>query len=476
MITAVTQWHKHPTILSLGETPLGKLMIWLSATAMLWWHGVTLLLPVTIILVSLAPKYRHQIVALAAVGAITEYSLKYQFAGVGIIYSGALPLLAPSVQVILILGLLYILYQLIRCLPKWPSLAQRFPVIILHAGMWMAMSLSGQLPFLGSAIVLGPWLIWRVSYMAQLSSRKRFEGTSFADHLMYLWPVFGGNQPQGKGYEYLSQHEVDDASQLARSQISGLKLLMMAAAWQVVIWTMDTVVFATPPDDYRAAGWVGMLQPLIDIPRLSYLIADSSATSGIAWASTLLELVRVTLVIALRGHIIIGCLRLMGFNVFRNTYKPLLSESVLEFWNRFNFYFKELMVEFFFYPVFLRCSRVSAGLRLFLAVFAAACIGNMYFHMLLDPRLILTGDLVRIWEEWGARLVYCVCLATGVWVSMMQQQKRRRLNESHIWYIRLRRIAAVCLFFAVINIWDTRAPGAAMSDRALFCLKLLGIH
>jgi hypothetical protein len=42
------------------------------------------------------------------------------------------------------------------------------------------------------------------------------------------------------------------------------------------------------------------------------------------------------------GHMIIGTLRLFGFNVFRNTYKPLLSESILEFWNRYYYYFKEL--------------------------------------------------------------------------------------------------------------------------------------
>ncbi|MEF8725082.1 hypothetical protein [Candidatus Accumulibacter phosphatis] len=39
---------------------------------------------------------------------------------------------------------------------------------------------------------------------------------------------------------------------------------------------------------------------------------------------------------------IIGTLRLFGFNVFRNTYKPLPPESILEFWNRYYYYLKEL--------------------------------------------------------------------------------------------------------------------------------------
>ena len=44
---------------------------------------------------------------------------------------------------------------------------------------------------------------------------------------------------------------------------------------------------------------------------------------------------------------IVGYLRLCGFNVFRNTYKPLLAETMVEFWNRYYYYFKELLVNFF---------------------------------------------------------------------------------------------------------------------------------
>ena len=56
------------------------------------------------------------------------------------------------------------------------------------------------------------------------------------------------------------------------------------------------------------------------------------------WLVVYLEHVVAVLEIAAFGHVIIGSLRLVGFNVFRNTYKPLLSESVVEFFNRLYFY------------------------------------------------------------------------------------------------------------------------------------------
>ena len=62
-----------------------------------------------------------------------------------------------------------------------------------------------------------------------------------------------------------------------------------------------------------------------------------------AWSALYAGLVWDVLKIAARGHEIVGALRLFGFNVFRNTYKPLLAPSLVEFWNRYYYYFKEML-------------------------------------------------------------------------------------------------------------------------------------
>ena len=52
------------------------------------------------------------------------------------------------------------------------------------------------------------------------------------------------------------------------------------------------------------------------------------------------------------GHTIIACCRMAGYNALRNTYRPLQSASIAEFWNRFYYYFKELLVDNFFLSCF----------------------------------------------------------------------------------------------------------------------------
>src|SRR6187431_953360 len=101
-------------------------------------------------------------------------------------------------------------------------------------------------------------------------------------------------------------------------------------------------------DDIHGLGSV-VAGYALNLPHLRELIASPDAFRlPTAWLSIFLELFAVTLELAASGHMVIGCLRLFGFNVFRNTYKPLLAQSIVDFWNRFYYYFKELLVEFFF--------------------------------------------------------------------------------------------------------------------------------
>jgi len=149
----------------------------------------------------------------------------------------------------------------------------------------------------------------------------------------------------------------------------------------------------------------------------------ASAPLLTAWASVYFDLIWSTLRIAVRGHECIGVLRLCGFNVVRNTYKPLLAESLLEFWSRYYYYFEELLVESF-YPTFARY-RVRPWLRTLLAVFAAAFAGNLYYHVINQRQPLVEGDIAGLWRLLHARIFYCLLLATGIYVSMLREQGRR---------------------------------------------------
>ena len=218
----------------------------------------------------------------------------------------------------------------------------------------------------------------------------------------------------------------------------------------------------------------------LGVSRIDALMA---APETIAFPSAWLTLyggfVSTTLGIAITGHLIIAGLRLLGFNVFRNTYKPLLCETLIDFWGRLHYYFKELLVEFFFYPTYLKYRKLRPHLRLTVAVFAAAFLGNMYYHVLAYRSLLLDARFADLWQTLNPRLVYCGLLAAGISLSMIRQRKRRgRAADTGGAGAKLRRLRAifgVWTFYAVIQIWRSQYEASSALDRLDFLLALLGL-
>ncbi len=109
----------------------------------------------------------------------------------------------------------------------------------------------------------------------------------------------------------------------------------------------------------------------LKIPDRGGMLSHSGDVAvNTAWFALFLSLVQLILNWAIYGHVIIAILRLFGLRIFRNTYKPLLSQTIVEFWNRY-YYFKELLVEFFFFPAYLSFSKFKLNIRLLVATFAS---------------------------------------------------------------------------------------------------------
>ena len=84
----------------------------------------------------------------------------------------------------------------------------------------------------------------------------------------------------------------------------------------------------------------------------------------------------------------------------------------------------------FFLPTYARYFRNSPRLRVIAAVFAAAFVGNMYYHLLQHKEPLVAGDWNKLWSLLGARLIYCVLLAGGIAISMLRQQHQRSRPHS----------------------------------------------
>jgi len=359
-----------------------------------------------------------------------------------------------------------------------PTFVRRHPVIVLHAAFWALLALVWTtapahptlLPILTGCAIVMPFLIWRLSYLLLTAQRGKMTGTRPQDHALYLWPLWGGtNTPYGKGFDYLRSTEASDEESLARSQLAGLKLIILAVTFRIAARAMDGLVFGAENGYRRAAGGLTLGLPTVESLLSAPPGTHSALTGGLALYC---DLFLHVLKLAASGHMIIGYLRLCGFNVFRNTYKPLLAETIAEFWNRYYYYFKELLVHFFFFPTFVRYFKQSPRLRLFMAVLASAFLGNIYYHVIQDDSLV-RGDWRELARMQGPRASYCFLLAVGIYLSMRREQRQQGPRAARS---RLRRAAAifgVWTFFAFIQVFAY--PDPPFGKRLESVLGLIGI-
>lgn len=450
------QFHENPRVLSAWGKLMGPLLNWAT------------------------PARRRTLLALGGLGMALKYILgSTTAAGAWKTWEHTLPHLGAA---FLIVGLLFLFFKVCHLLAsnfnELPGPVRKSPQFFLHGLFWVLLfviwlSPSGEgMPWsllMGLAMVL-PFFLWRLGYMFLSGQRGKVKGTRFRDHVMYLWPLYGGsNTPYGKGLDYLSRTEARGPEALARSQLAGLRLLVLAGLWTAAKELMGGVVFGADNGFRQALG-----EAALDLPRLSIMLKDPDGDWGwLGWPTLYGELFLNVLNRAAKGHVIIGVLRLFGFYVFRNTYKPLLAESVVGFWNRYYYYFKELLVEFFFYPTFARRFRKKPRLRLFAAVFMAAFVGNMYYHLIRMTGELAGRDLETLWSVLSLRTVYCLLLSLGIFVSMLREQKRLREGRSRSLLRRAGAIFGVWSFFAFINIWNQRGAGT-LESTAKFLLGLLG--
>ncbi len=452
----LTQFHENPKVIA-------------------WWHRVFFHF-----LNWFSFDKRRAILAIGALWVAVKISRR------NITEAGEQAIILDTSGLIAIVGLLllflWLVYIVAAKFAHLPSIIKKHPLYVLHLFYWVLLftlwSTSSQSNLIRNVFfvfaLMFPMLIWRCSYMLISGQQGRAVKSKFSDHLFTLLPIYGGSEtPYGKGFDFLSKFEAKDKLALAKSQLAGIKLFLLAQVWKIVQKLLEALIYGPATNLTEKLGGI-----TLGIPKLSELTSLGSKAPFIhSWLSIYLELFMQVLHHAANGLVIIGFLRFFGFNVFRNTYKPLLAESIVEFWNRYYYYFKELLVNFFFMPTFMQLGRVlknHANLRLFLAVFASAFVGNMYYHLIEKSVPIALGNVTELLYLLRSRAFYCLLLVTGIFISMLREQKRAGQPRASGCIWRYSRIFGVWTFFAIIYIWNVRG-GASFTSRTTFFLNLIGL-
>jgi D-alanyl-lipoteichoic acid acyltransferase DltB (MBOAT superfamily) len=217
------------------------------------------------------------------------------------------------------------------------------------------------------------------------------------------------------------------------------------------------------------------------IPKLQDAIAASTAHHPpawyLCWASLLAGFVDSVLRVAIWGDTVVAGCRLAGFRLLRNSYRPLEARTVADFWNRYYFYFKELIADFFFYPVYLRCFKKHPRVRILFATWVSVGLGVPLFHFVRDIDVVRELGLWRAVAGYHVYLCYATMLSIGIGVSQIRKMNapRNATEVSGHWLrTRVLPIASVILFFCFLQVFDELRRTVPIREHLLFLTRLAG--
>ena len=346
-----------------------------------------------------------------------------------------------------------------------------FYILILITATTVPLSSPQSIYLWGFIVILGKYL-WFFNYT--LLDRHAKETPRLALQAGYYIPFWGGTAtPFPKGAAYLRKIEAKTSEQLAISQLKGIKLLYWALLLLFFEKLLRQILYG---DAGFTQGFLGISFSL-GIPLLPAVLHDS-AGHIYSWSMNWLALIANFFVMLVGfsawGHFIIACCRMAGYNALRNTYKPLQSASIADFWNRFYYYFKELLADNFFYPAFLRYFKKWPKIRLIFATFAAASFGNVLFHFLRELGPIADkGFWLTLWS-FRVYMFYGIVLGAAISISQLYEKKGAK-NRS---WLRKNIITPgyVVVFYCILSIFDSSDRTLTLTEHFIFLLKLFNIH
>jgi hypothetical protein len=383
------------------------------------------------------------------------------------VFYAVLPDIHDPLRILATLSVIALGMILYWCVLRWPQSAfGRRPLVSLLSGfsMLIAAACFAAHRFAFDAVL---WIfvgalanyVWFIAYA--LTDKKSRPATDASLQLASFRPLWGStNTPFPKGAAYLRRIEAKTPEQFAVVQLKGLKLLF----WAILLALLQNI-------------WFRFFHGYLHVPLPEQAIAASVHGMPVPWhmrwASQILAYFELILSFSIFGHRFIACARMAGFNALRNTYRPLSATSLIEFFNRIYYYFKELLVDFFYYPAFLRYFKKHRRLRTIFATCSAVVFGDTFYHITRDWHFIRDRGLWRGIASYQVEFVYIILLAIGLSVSQLRKRGPRPCG-----FLRANLLPAcgVAAFYIVVSVFETDTRSFSLAQTLRYFASLFFIH
>ena len=370
--------------------------------------------------------------------------------------------LLSTVGVALVLPLTLLLFSKVRSAPHSFIARRPFLSFLLFEIALCFVSFILQTNGMEVAAIIG-WLavfiftpyLWFLPY-AVIDLRARGDSMPLA-HLAVQRPFWSPTYvPFGKGLAFLRKHRATDAEALAVTQLKGVKLLL----WANVLNALRELLELIP---------VPVIGEAIDA-----FLSGHPVSIVVGWSALVVSTARFCLQVAIWAHLFIGIARLTGYRLPRGSWRPLESRTLMDYFNRFHYYFKEILVDFFFTPTFFRVFKRHPKLRMFFATFIAAGVGNALWHFLRDVHLIATLGPILAIQTFESYLFYCIILATGIGLSQLRLSLGIKPPEGTAG--RIRSFLIVWSFVVILHVFSDGSRAHGLGDRIKFLASLFGVN
>lgn len=458
-----------------SQTVTGRLLIYVTAIAAVatyfpWWESV--LVVSAAMAAAYVPNFRGPILFTATwVAAFLEMGLAENdiLEDIGVVMqqehvADLSPIVPATVFLLFVMIGAWGILDVVRRNPKC-YLARR-PLVALLALEALLCGLTSidvmqGLPrvMLWSILIVMTPYVWFLPY-AIVDQRSRDHSAPLLQ-LAVLRPFWSPTYlPFGKGAAFLRKTLSKTPRDLGITQLKAVKLLL----WSNALLAMKT-----------GLAWV--FEEHMRIPRvelaLEAFLRSQPYSIEIGWSSLILSTAKYSLKIALWTGLFIGIARLAGYRLPRGCWRPLESRTLMDYFNRFHYYFKELLVDFFFLPTFLTMFRSHPRLRMFFATFMAAGVGNGLWHFARDIRLLATMGLAGAMETFTSYVFYCVILATGIGIS--QVRASLGIRPSSTLFGRFYSFLFVWSFVVCLHVFGDESRNHTLRERLSFLASLFGL-
>ena len=369
-----------------------------------------------------------------------------------------------TAMLVVLLGLMTAGLSWIRKRPQaWVS-RQPFLALLLFEISLAVLANQDVVPVLTRVLIwafifsLMPY-VWYLP--AAITDLRAKGGDSIVTQLGYLRPFWSpGHLPFGKGPAFLRKHLASNARELAITQLKALKLLL----WANMLIAIRSSLSGLFEDHLGVPSVAGAIDAALNWQADAILFG---------WLALMLSTAKFSLQVAIWAHLFVGVARLAGYRLPRGCWRPLESRTLIEYFNRFHYYFKELLVDLFFLPTFMRVFRSRPRLRVFFATFMAAGVGNAVWHFMRDLHLAAELGFLAALESFSSYAFYCLVLAIGISISQVRANTGFRPGNSVT--ERFFSFCGVWGFVVCLHAFSDGSRDHTLLERLTFIARLFGV-